>query len=160
MKIGYRAAAVALLATLLVAPAARAEATPSITAGSAPAADRKTTHSAPSELLRSSTSEVVTPLGNCTAGVFCGEVKNRLGRSLKISGNWPSNTKTMMLPAGQGAASDSSYYYDFRDTDGFQVPSGYIYYDTIGSTYRPGWHRVRDYQEITLNAWCLVSACG
>ncbi|MEW1585473.1 hypothetical protein AB0283_08505 [Micromonospora vinacea] len=99
-------------------------------------------------------------LGNCTAGIFCGEVKNRLGRSIKLSGNWPTNSKTMWLPAGQGSASDSSYYYEFRDTDGFQVPSGYIYYDSVGNKYYPGWHKVNDLQEVTLNGWCLTSACS
>ncbi|MEU8220946.1 hypothetical protein AB0C47_34965 [Micromonospora taraxaci] len=100
------------------------------------------------------------PLGNCTAGIFCGEVKNRLGRSVKLSGNWPTNSKTMWLPAGQGSASDSRYYYEFRDTDGFQVPSGYIYYDSVGNKYYPGWHKVNDLQVVTLNGWCLTSACS
>ncbi|WP_147434724.1 hypothetical protein [Micromonospora musae] len=100
------------------------------------------------------------PLGNCTAGIFCGEVKNRLGRSVKISGNWPSNTKTMMLPAGAGSGSDSSSYYEFRDTDGFQVPAGYYYSDTVGNRYYPGWHKVNDLQEITLNGWCDLDFCS
>ncbi|TDC30627.1 hypothetical protein E1211_23860 [Micromonospora sp. 15K316] len=101
----------------------------------------------------------IAPLGNCTAGIFCGEVKNRLGRSVKISGNWPSNTKTMMLPAGAGSGSDSSSYYEFRDTDGFQVPAGYYYTDTVGNKYYPGWHKVNDLQEVTLNGWCDLDFC-
>ncbi|PZG14144.1 hypothetical protein C1I95_22330 [Micromonospora craterilacus] len=157
---GHRTIAAALLAAVLFAPAARAEAAPPAAPGPAPAVDSSLTSTELAKLRQPAANQSVTPFGNCTAGIFCGVVKNRLGRSVKISGNWPSNTKTMMLPAGQGPASDSSYYYEFRDTDGFEVPAGYIYSDPIGSKYRPGWHRVRDYQEITLNGWCLVSACG
>ncbi|MFG3423147.1 hypothetical protein ACIBTZ_16365 [Micromonospora sp. NPDC049460] len=160
MRIGRRMIAVALLTTVLFAPAARAEASPSAASGAASVADSSLTTTQPAELRETAGSRSVTVFGNCTAGIFCGEVKNRLGRSVLISGNWPYNTKTMWLPAGQGSASDSHYYYDFRDTDGFHVPSGYIYYDTIGSKYYPGWHKVYDYQEITLNGWCLTTACS
>ncbi|MGN9809007.1 hypothetical protein ACTMSW_06580 [Micromonospora sp. BQ11] len=141
---------------MLVAPSARAEAATPIDSISASAVRSST---APAELARlreAAASQSVTPFGNCTAGIFCGEVKNRLGRSLKISANWPTNSKTMWLPAGQGSASDSRYYYDFRDTDGFQVPSGYRYFDTVGNRYNAGWHKVYDYQEITLSGWQLL----
>ncbi|MCG5467611.1 hypothetical protein LADH09A_001374 [Micromonospora sp. LAH09] len=139
----------------LVAPSA-AQAAPTSTGTNVAAAVASPTRQAASTAAEGD----FTTLGNCTAGIFCGEVKNRLGRSIKLSGNWPTNSKTMWLPAGQGSASDSRYYYDFRDTDGFQVPSGYIYYDSVGNKYYPGWHKVNDLQTVTLNGWCLTSACS
>ncbi|WBB66987.1 hypothetical protein [Micromonospora sp. WMMD812] len=147
------ASAVAVLAVL--APSTAQAAAPSA-GSSAPVAVAPSAPQAAPEAVDGD----IAPLGNCTAGIFCGEVKNRLGRSLKISGNWPSNTKTMWLPAGAGPGSDSSYYYEFRDTDGFQVPAGYYYSDTVGNRYYPGWHKVNDLQEITLNSWCDLDYCS